>query len=162
MHIFVSGATGFIGRALVPHLRHAGHSVVVWARNEARARAALGAEVEIVCADGDDDALAASLEQCDAVVNLAGEAIVGRRWTPARRRVLRASRVGVTERLVRAIESARRRPGVLVSGSAVGFYGDRGSAMLDELAAPADDFLGRLCQDWEAAAQRAEGFGVRV
>ena len=163
MRVLISGATGFIGRALVPVLRQAGHSVVVWARSESRARARLGADVDVVVADGDDvEALTASLETCDAVVNLAGEPIVGRRWTAARRQLLRDSRIGVTEQLVRAIASARRRPRVLVSGSAVGYYGDRGETILDEDAAPTGDFLGRLCQDWETAARAAEALGLRV
>jgi uncharacterized protein (TIGR01777 family) len=162
MRVLISGATGFIGRALVPVLRQAGHSVVVWARSEARARARLGADVDVVVANGDVEALTASLETCDAVVNLAGAPIVGRRWTAARRQLLHDSRIGVTEQLVRAIASARRRPRVLVSGSAVGYYGDRGDTILGEDAAPAGDFLGRLCQDWEAAAGAAEALGLRV
>jgi uncharacterized protein (TIGR01777 family) len=161
MRVLIAGATGFIGRALVPVLRHAGHSVAVWAQSESRARARLGAEVDVIPAT-DFDALVAALESCDAVVNLAGEPIVGRRWTAARRRSLRESRVDVTEQLVGAIARARRRPRVLVSGSAVGYYGNRGDQILDEDASPGDDFLARLCQDWEAAAREAETLGLRV
>jgi uncharacterized protein (TIGR01777 family) len=135
---------------------------VVWGRSESRARARLGADVEVVVANGDVEALTASLETCDAVVNLAGEPIIGRRWTAARRRLLRDSRIGVTERLVQALANARWRPRVLVSGSAVGYYGNRGEQILDEDASPGDDFLGRLCQDWEAAAREAETLGLRV
>jgi uncharacterized protein len=161
MRVLVTGATGFIGRAVVPVLRQAGHSVAVWARSESRARARLGAEVDVVLAD-DHEALTAAIDTCDAIVNLSGEPIVGRRWTAGRRRLLRDSRIGVTEQLVRAIAHARRRPRVLVSGSAVGYYGNRGDEVLDEDAVAAGDFLGRLCQDWEAAARQAEAFGVRV
>src|SRR4051812_4973627 len=162
MRIFVTGATGFIGRALVPRLQRDGHSIVVWARSDTRAMALLGADVDVVSTTGGDEALVAALSRCDAVVNLAGEPLLGARWTAARRRVLRASRIDVTTRLVSAIEQASPRPRVLVSGSAVGYYGDRGDELLDESSAPRDDFLSRLCQDWEAAAQRASALGVRV
>jgi uncharacterized protein (TIGR01777 family) len=162
MRVLITGATGFTGRALVPVLRQAGHSVVVWARSEARARARLGAEVEIVRADLNLAALTAAIEGCDAVVNLAGEPIVGRRWTKRWRQLLADSRVALTEQLASAIAGARRRPRVLVSGSAVGYYGDRGDEVLSEDAVPSDDYLARLCRDWEAAAERVGSLGVRV
>jgi uncharacterized protein (TIGR01777 family) len=96
------------------------------------------------------------------VVNLAGEPILGGRWTPARRQVLRESRVQQTDLLVRAIQAARRRPRVLVSGSAVGYYGDRADERLTEQSKRGGDFLAELCQEWEQAARHAEPFGVRV
>jgi len=162
MRVLVTGATGFIGRALVPVLRREGHSVVVWVRSEARARGRLGAEVDTVDAGAGTAALTAALEQCDAVVNLAGEPILGGRWTAARRKVLRDSRVGVTDRLVQAIAAGRRRPRVLISGSAVGYYGDRADEVLKENSPPGRDFLAELGQEWEAAARAAETLGLRV
>ena len=162
MRVLITGATGFIGRALVPLLRQEGHSVLVWARNESRARARLGAEVDVVPANESLPVLTAVVEGVDAIVNLAGEPVVGARWTAARRHLLTESRVGVTEQLVCAIASARRRPRVLVSGSAVGYYGHRGDDVLREDAAPGDDFLARLCRDWESSAERARGMGLRV
>jgi uncharacterized protein (TIGR01777 family) len=162
MRILIAGATGFIGRALVPRLQRDGHAVVVWARSEQRALALLGTDIEVVSASAGHDALVAAVSRCDAVVNLAGETLLGRRWTPTRRAVLRASRVDVTAQLVSAIEAAGRRPRVLVSGSAVGFYGDRADEVLDETSSPRDDFLSQLCRDWEAAAERAIASGVRV
>jgi uncharacterized protein len=162
MRVFVTGATGFIGRALVPLLQREGHSVVAWARSESRARSLLGTDVEILAAESGSQALANALSRCDAVVNLAGEPLMGGRWTAARRVILRESRVGTTDLLVRAIEAASPRPGVLVSGSAVGYYGDRADERLSETAAPGSDFLSHLCQEWEAAAQKAETLGVRV
>jgi uncharacterized protein (TIGR01777 family) len=162
MRVFITGATGFIGRALVPLLRRQGHEVVVWARSPQRARARLGAEVEIVDVASGGDGLAAALADADAVVNLAGEPIVDARWTANRRRVLRDSRVALTREIVAALPVSGGRPRVLVSASAVGYYGDRGSDVLDETAKPGSDFLAGLCQEWEAAAQHAEAFGVRV
>lgn len=162
MRVLIAGATGFIGRALVPRLQRDGHTVVVWARSETRALALLGADVDIVSTSAGQDALVAALSRCDAVVNLTGETLLARRWTPARRAALRASRIDVTAQLVGAIEAASSRPRVLVSGSAVGFYGDRGDELLDETSSSRDDFLSQLCRDWEAAAERAVGLGVRV
>jgi len=161
MRIFVTGATGFIGRALIPRLRRDGHTIIAWVRSEARARSLLGAEVELVRAGG-PDVMTAALSRSDAVVNLAGEPVLGKRWTPARRRILEESRIGVTRDLVRAIAAASPRPRVLVSGSAVGWYGDRGDERLTEASAPGDDFLARLCRQWEDAALAAEASGVRV
>lgn len=161
MRIFVMGATGFIGRALVLRLRRDGHDVAAWARSP-RNRDKLGAEVELVHAIGGDAELVRVLSRCDGVVNLAGAPIVGR-WSASRKRTLAASRVGVTERLVRALEAASPRPRVLVSGSAIGYYGmDRGDETLTEESAPGSDFLAMLCREWETAANRAAPLGVRV
>jgi len=162
MRVLIIGATGFIGRALVARLRRDGHTIVASVRSESRARSMLGGDVELLAAARGADALVAALATSDAVVNLAGEAIVGKRWTPARRRVLEESRVGVTRELVRAIAAATPRPRVLASGSAVGWYGDRADERLTEASSPGDDFLARLCRDWEAAATAAEQSAVRV
>src|SRR5258708_29041449 len=130
MRIVVTGATGFIGRALTARLRADGHAVLAWVRSPDRARALLGADVELLRADGGVVALTDAVARADAVVNLAGEPLLGRRWTPERRRVLEDSRVQVTKDLVLAIESARTRPRVPVSGSAVGWDGDRANGRI--------------------------------
>ena len=162
MRVFVTGATGFIGRALVPRLQRDGHAVVAWVRSPARARGLLGAEVELVRADSAPGALVAAIERCDAVVNLAGEPLMGGRWTVGRRQILEDSRIKVTEELVRAMAEATTRPRVFISGSAVGYYGDRADEQLTEASSVGDDFLARLCQRWESAARDAERPGVRV
>ena len=162
MRVFVTGATGFIGRALIPRLQRDGHAVVAWVRSPARARGLLGAEVELVHADTALDGLVAAIERCDAVVNLAGEPLMGGRWTAGRRAVLEDSRITVTEQLVRAMAEAKTRPRVFISGSAVGYYGDRADERLTEASSGGDDFLARLCRRWESAAQDAERLGVRV
>lgn len=142
----VTGATGLIGSALTAALQREGWGVSAWVRSLEAARRKLGAE----------------LERCDAVVNLAGETLLARRWSPARREQLRASRIGVTQQLVEAMAAAELRPRVLISGSAVGYYGDRGAEPLPETATPGGDFLALLCQDWEAAAEAATALGTRV
>jgi uncharacterized protein (TIGR01777 family) len=161
MHIFISGATGFIGRALVLRLQRDGHSITAWVRDEERARGALGADVDLLPVEAGEQALRDALAVSDGVVNLAGEPLVGR-WTRTRRQAICESRVRLTERLVHAMQYAEHQPSVLVSGSAVGYYGDRGDEVLTEDAAPADDFLARLCRDWECSALRAQPAGTRV
>jgi hypothetical protein len=162
MRVFVAGATGFIGRSLVPALQSEGHTVVAWVRSESRARASLGAAVETVMAPSGPLGLTAAVERCDAVVNLAGAPILGGRWTAERRAMLGVSRSGVTAELVRAIASARQRPRVLVSGSAVGYYGNRADDILTEESEPGSGFLADLCRDWEDEARKADALGVRV
>lgn len=155
MRVLVTGATGLVGRALVPLLQGAGHTVVASTRSESRARNRLGADVEIVSSDLSVEALAQVLATCDGVVNLAGEPIVGRRWTAKRRAALERSRIDTTARLVAAIVASDRRPRVLVSASAVGIYGDRGDESLTEQSSPGTGFLAALCRSWEAAAAAA-------
>jgi uncharacterized protein len=162
MHILFTGATGFLGRATIARLRRDGHTFTAWVRSPERARSLLGADVELVRADGGSTALTAAVPAGGAVVNLAGEPLVGKRWTAARRRALEDSRVRLTTDLARAIAAAPEQPRVLVSGSAVGWYGDRGDERLTEQSTPGDDFLARLCRRWEDAAAAAQASGVRV
>ena len=162
MRVLLTGATGFVGRAQIPLLQRDGHAVVAWVRSPASARSQLGAEVELVPADAGFDVLVRAMERCDAVVNLAGEPLMGGRWTAARRAILEDSRVKVTELLVRAIAAAATRPTVFASGSAVGYYGDRADEPITEASTAGDDFLARLCRRWEDAAQPAEALGLRV
>src|ERR1051326_2439777 len=139
MNVAITGAGGFIGRHLAARLRAAGHSVrAISLRTPPR---------------GED------LAGCDAVVNLAGESI-GQRWTAAAKQRIVESRVNGTRALFAAFQNAR--PNVLVSASAVGFYGSRGDDILTEREPPADDFLGQVCVAWEKEAREAEKFGVRV
>jgi uncharacterized protein (TIGR01777 family) len=161
MHIFITGATGFIGRALVLRLQRDAHVVIAWVRNEERARSALGADVRLLPIDAGESSLRDALAVSDGVVNLAGEPLVGR-WSRQRRQAIIESRVQLTERLVHAMRHAKHQPAVSVSGSAVGYYGDRGDEILTEESVPGDNFLARLCRDWEATALQSESEGVRV
>lgn len=155
MRVVVSGASGLVGRALVPALRAGGHETVVLVR-----RAAGTGEVPWDPASGLVDG--AALEGCDAVVHLSGAGIGDRRWSAARRRQLVASRVDSTALLARTLAGLQRPPSVLVSASAVGVYGDRGDEVLTEDSAPGTGFLSELCQAWEGATAPAHQAGLRV
>jgi uncharacterized protein len=157
--IVVSGGTGYIGSALVKHLTTRGDSVTVLTRG-----AACEGNPRSVTWDpyqfGD---WAKALDGVDAVVHLAGERAVGVRYTETMKRRIHDSRVITTQNVVRAIAAAAVKPGVLVSASAVGYYGNRpASERVDESAKPGDDFLARLCVDWESASERARDLGVHV
>jgi uncharacterized protein (TIGR01777 family) len=160
MRITITGATGLIGRRLVRELQGRGDEVTVLSRNAAKARDALGVEAH------DWDPMAgpaptAALEGRDAVVHLAGEN-VAQRWTDdAKRRILESRETG-TRNLVAGIAAAEPRPRVLVSSSAVGYYGPHGTEPLPEDTPAGDDFLARVCVAWEREAQRAQERGLRV
>ena len=145
MRVAVTGATGFIGRELCAALLRDGHTVVALTRDPRRAQAALPGA--LVANWGDP---AAALPPVDGVVNLAGESVAGR-WSEEKKRRLRESRIAGTRRLVETIARAPERPTVLVSASAVGYYGDRGEETLTEASGPGRDFLAQLCQEWEAS-----------
>ncbi len=155
--ILITGATGLIGARLVAALVAAGHEVTALTRNRATA-AALPAPIRIVT---DLDQIADDT-RLDAIVNLAGEPISDGLWTPAKRRRIVGSRLAVTRAVVRLIERLDHRPKVLVSGSAVGWYGLRGDEVLDETADGLDCFSRTVCRRWERAAMVAEDLGVRV
>lgn len=162
MRILVTGATGFIGRALVLRLQGDGHRVTALVRKEVHARSLLGSDLKLLEASAGISALATEVSRCDAIVNLAGEPIFGGRWTAARRKAISDSRISITSAIVDAIAQSPARPSVMVSASAVGYYGDRGDEVLDEASAPGDDFLAGVCREWEAAATRVVELGVRV
>ncbi len=159
MRALVTGATGFLGRRLVKRL---GRPVVL-SRDPGLVRRVLGEDVEAFRWDPQGGpAPVEALRDVDTVFHLAGEPIAEGRWSAAKKDRIKDSRVLGTRNLVTAIESLSPRPRVLVSASAVGYYGDRGDETLDESAAPGGDFLAEVCQSWEAEANRASTLGVRV
>jgi len=157
MKIVVTGSSGLIGTALVDSLRTSGHEVVALVRrpvqpDESAARWDPTA--------GTIDAHA--LEGVDAAVNLGGAGIGDKRWTDDYKRAVLETRTRGTDLLARTLAGLDRPPQVLVSGSAVGYYGDAGSEVVDETAPAGDDFLARVCVQWEAAADPARDAGIRV
>ncbi|HXR63953.1 MAG TPA: TIGR01777 family oxidoreductase [Rudaea sp.] len=155
MHYLITGGSGFIGSALCRSLAADGHRITVLTRDIARAKRRVPEGVLPI--DRLDFA-----RDVDAIVNLAGENLAGGRWSAARKREFLASRIGTTKRLLDWIGRQERAPAVLVSGSAVGWYGPRGDEELDENARIGSDFSAHLCRDWEAEARKAEALGVRV
>lgn len=157
MRVTVTGASGLIGSSLLQALRDRGHDVTGLSRDP-RGRHGFDAWDPV-----GEPAPVASLAGRDAVVHLAGENLA-QRWSEKARRAIRESRIAGTEQLVRGIEACppRERPRVLVSGSAIGYYGPHGDEPIDEDAPPGDDFLAQLCVAWEAQARAAERLGVRV
>lgn len=168
MRVFLTGGTGLVGREIIFHLMERGDSAVVLTRSKERAADRFKdypqhERIELV--QGDPNAEGkwqASVSGCDAVINLAGEPVFGKRWSDAQKQRLYDSRVDTTNNIVSAIESASARPSVLANASAIGIYGNTGETEITEDSAHADDFLGKICVDWEAAAQAASGHGTRV
>lgn len=158
MHILLTGGTGLIGRRLCKHWLAQGHQLTVLSRKPDDVAGLCGANVRGI-AHFDD----IGSQHVDAVINLAGAPIADRPWTRKRKILLWDSRITLTEQLVTWLERREQKPDVLISGSAVGWYGDGGERELDENAQPvSEDFASRLCIAWEETAQRAETLGIRV
>jgi uncharacterized protein (TIGR01777 family) len=156
MKIAVTGASGLLGSAFVPFLTAGGHEV------RRLVRRAPQSEEEIRWDPARGEIAAAALEGVAAVVHLSGENVAAGRWTDARKARIRTSRIDSTRTLARALASLKQRPKVLISASAIGYYGDRGEEWVTESSRPADDFLAELAVDWEAAAGPAAEAGIRV
>lgn len=158
MHILITGGTGFIGSALCPQLLAEGHQLTVLTRHPEKVARRYEGRIRPI----------RSLTEfrpewpLDAVINLAGEGVADRPWSAARKQQLHASRITVTEELVDILRRRDQRPEVMISGSAIGWYGDKGDTVLEENAIPHDEFMHRLCQDWEHAAQGVTPLGIRL
>jgi uncharacterized protein (TIGR01777 family) len=155
MHIGITGVSGFIGRRLAELAAQRGHRVTGFSRNPARRIP--GCEAMRPFRPGET----VDLSGCDALIHLAGESVSGR-WTEGKKRKIRESRVLGTRRIADAILACDRPPRVLVSGSAIGFYGDTGETAADENSPPGTGFLAEVSRDWEAEALRAREKNVRV
>lgn len=162
MKVVMTGATGFLGRPMCAELVGAGHSVTVLSRNAARAQSTLGPQVKSLAWGKAEEEWKQAVAEAEAVIHLAGESVAGQRWTAEFKETIRQSRVEPTRALVDAMSQAERKPSVLVSASAVGFYGDRGDEVITEESGPGKGFLPEVCQQWEQEAERASEFGVRV
>jgi len=157
MKVFITGGTGFIGAALCELLAEHHHQVTVLTRDTAAARKRLGPAIKLVSSPQ-----AVSDDGYDVVVNLAGLPIADRRWSDARKAALHKSRIDLTNQLVDALEGMKDKPKVLLSASAIGYYGDQGEHWVDEDTAPRAEYTHQLCEAWEQAALRAQNIGVRV
>lgn len=157
--VLITGGTGFLGRALCRYYIEIGATVAVLTRDATRARQVLPPGVAIITESL--HSLSGSFE-AGVIFNLAGRNLASARWNEARKQGFIDSRVDVTNAVVEYIAGCVRPPAVLVSGSAVGYYGARGDEKIDEQGEPADEFQSRLCRQWEQAALAAQKHGTRV
>jgi uncharacterized protein (TIGR01777 family) len=170
MNILMTGATGLVGTALVKSFTAQGYTIYRLTRAENPKSRAKELGVFDVPWNANSGEIGGSVGSgslqvpaiVDAVINLAGAPIVGGRWTKDRKALLRSSRVDTTRGLVSAIAKMVKRPPVLISASAIGYYGNRGDEMVTEKSAPGTDFLAELAKEWENEAVKAEELGVRV
>ena len=155
MKIALAGGSGFLGTALTQALTRDGHDVAVLTRQNPASMPAQPRVTHVSWTpDGTSAAWAAALDGADAVVNLAGESIAARRWSERQKQEIRDSRLRATASLTAAIRQVARAPKVLVSGSAVGYYGDRGDETITESSGPGRDFLAGVADAWETAANQ--------
>jgi uncharacterized protein (TIGR01777 family) len=160
MRALVTGATGFVGHRLLAHLQ----KPVVLSRNGAKAEKEL-AQLSVKAFSWNptqEPAPTEAFDGVDAVFHLAGESVASGWWTSAKKVRMRESRIGGTRNLVATLAALPAKPKVLISASAVGYYGDRGDEILTESSSPAGDYLAELCQGWEREARGAEAHGIRV
>jgi uncharacterized protein (TIGR01777 family) len=161
MKILITGASGLVGRALGQELKRAGHTVCRLVRPGTVDTGTDSGGFDVKW-DPATRELGGAAVGADAVVNLAGAPVADKRWSDDRKKLLRSSRVDSTRALVGSLERMAARPGVLVSASAVGYYGDRGDEILTEESGPSKDFLGELAREWEEEARQAEALNIRV
>ncbi|MCX7277736.1 MAG: TIGR01777 family oxidoreductase [Burkholderiales bacterium] len=161
LHILLTGGTGFLGQALCRALLLQGHRLTLWVRNAEKAEALFGTAVRHVTRLAD----VAPDDMPDVLLNFSGEPILGPRWSPQRKQQLHASRSGVTQALVDWVAASARKPRLLLSASAIGYYGIQApgdAAALGEDAPPQPIFMSELCQRWERTAQGMAAHGVAV
>ncbi|MDD5579749.1 MAG: TIGR01777 family oxidoreductase [Methylobacter sp.] len=158
MKILITGGTGFIGSALVRSLSEQGNAITVLSRNPDKVGKICGPGIDALA----DLKLLKVEDSFQVIINLAGEPTFAARWSDARKQLIRNSRIELTEQLIGCIARMAVKPELLISGSAVGYYGSQGDTILKEQSFPRQDFSHQLCADWEAAAKQAEQFGLRV
>ena len=158
MKILITGASGLIGKALQRSFSEKGYEMLLAGRGEPTKANEIKWSVE----DGFREEDLGRLEGLDAVVHLAGEGIAGLRWTEEKKKAIRDSRVKGTHNLVNTLAGLDQKPKVFISGSAMGFYGDRGDEIVTETSKVGDNFLADVAKEWEAESRRAEDSGIRT
>lgn len=160
--IFVSGATGLIGRELIKKLFNRGDDITVVTRNKSKHYDDFAYVYRMEEVDfNSSDELAELIEEQDIVVHLAGTNISEKKWTPAFKQNILDSRIVTTRLIVEAINKAKKKPGTFICASAVGYYGDRGNEILTEDSLPGTDFLSQVCSEWEKEANKVKELGLR-
>lgn len=163
MKIVIAGATGFIGQNLIAQLLGSRHSIVILTRRPFSTKANQDPLLTYASWDGTSQgSWAKHLDGADAVINLSGQSIAGKRWSTTRKLELLSSRIDSTKAIVCAIQNAGIKPSALLNASAVGYYGHTQEGDVNEDHPAGSDYLGRLCAQWELAALAAEQLGVRV
>lgn len=163
MKIVIAGGSGFLGKALVARLLEAGHTVSILSRNPSTAQQSLPNQVNVEQWDAKSiGEWRRLIDGADAVVNLTGESIGGKRWTKRQKELIMSSRIDSTRAIVEAIRHAKHRPRVLVNQSAVGYYGNVPFIPVEEDHPPGNDFLSHVAVLWESEAHKATELGVRV
>lgn len=157
--ILITGGTGFIGKELRTYLLQQGFDLIIITRSPKKYSSENAKNQRFISWDDD---LAEAMNSADAVIHLAGEGVFNQRWTEEFKKSIYDSRIESTKTLVQAIEQCENKPKVFVSASGSGYYGDQGDKELDESNSVANDFLAQVCNDWEAEAQKATEYGVRV
>lgn len=162
MRVAITGATGLIGRPLCSSLIERGYDLIILTRTPDRARRLFPSATISGWDVGTGPAPARDLQGLDGIIHLAGSPVASKRWTPQQKALIRISRVDGTHHLIQALRHCSPPPGVLLNSSAVGFYGDRNSEVLDESSPPGTGFMADVCRRWEGEAEVARTLGVRV
>lgn len=158
MRILITGASGLIGKALQESFKEKGYEMLLATRSEPKDQQHIQWNADTGFADEDIE----RLEGLDAVIHLAGEGIAGLRWTDEKKKAIRDSRVFGTRTMIEAFARIEKKPKVFISGSAIGFYGDRGDDEMNEASGAGKTFLADVCKEWESESRRAEDLGIRT